>query len=378
MIRHMSFIRSLCVYACCFASLSTYSASQAAIFDVRPRPVTNIEIAGGAPAGTVYEFYTTTQTDFLSLSLFELSSNYFQHGNGSDSARPMSPLDELFPAITADSWFSAPGNTVMLGDGFQLQSGSGREALWGDLDRTGAVTDFQFGNLTVPHGSSASFSGDFRVANPISTFDTYALDFSVDSAGEFNFNSSDPVPFSKPAPPPTPAPMPIEPQPIDPPTVPAVDPVTPDEEIVVTYPEPPIVVQPPAIVPIEPTPFPITTFPIIDIIDWEFPIIDIHYELPVFTTITAIDLESWSIEATDAIGLRLALPQNYIEDAPSLHVDFDGGANLQFLALDTFAASVESPIPEPRSFLLMLGCAVLSVGCWRYRADVTQSLASSC
>ena len=195
-----------CVGQHAFAELAT--------FDVRTRPVSEAEIAGGAPVGTVFEFYTTTQNDILSLAFKELSSDFYQHDLGSDLTP--TPLSEHFPAISADSWFSFPGNTLVLGDGFHMEELGTTEALWGDLDRIGAVTDFQFGSLTVPLGKAANFNGRMSVANAASdAWYKYPLNFSVGATGEFDFQVSEAVCGncrpSRPTPPPVVVPVPTPP-----------------------------------------------------------------------------------------------------------------------------------------------------------------------
>ena len=209
---------------------TSFAGNQPVTFELKSRPVSDQEIDDGAPAGTVFDWFTTTDNDIISISFYELSPSFYQHGQGIDFAQPQHFFGDVSPALNVDSWFSTPGSTLMLGNGFDMQDS--RESLWGDLDNNGAVTDFQFGRLTVPAGSTANFRGDFRVAREDALFATYSLDFVVDESGIFEWGVSEPVLYqpTQPTPPPPSNATPIIQPPIppsEPETVPEVVPSQP-------------------------------------------------------------------------------------------------------------------------------------------------------
>lgn len=122
------------------------------------RLVTAAESAGGAPSsGMVHDFYATSNADLLSLAT-HFSQSVYQHPYGSNNAAPPSELISYYPAVAADSFFTLPSSTIMLGGGF---NGLETEKAWGDLSNDGPQMNFLFGRLTTTE--LGSFAGYFAV-----------------------------------------------------------------------------------------------------------------------------------------------------------------------------------------------------------------------
>lgn len=122
------------------------------------RPVTAAEIAGGAPSGgMVHDFYATSDADLLTLAT-HFSQSVYQHPYGSNNAAPPSELIVHFPAVGADSFFTLPSSTIVLGGGF---NGLATEKAWGDLSNDGPQSNFLFGRLTTTE--PGSFAGSFAL-----------------------------------------------------------------------------------------------------------------------------------------------------------------------------------------------------------------------
>lgn len=122
------------------------------------RPVTAAETAGGAPVGgMVHDFYATSDADLLILAT-HFNQSVYQHPYGSDHAAPSPEMIAYYPAVGADSFFTLPSSTVMLGGGF---TGPGPEKAWGDLSNDGPQSDFLFGRLTTT--TPGAFAGYFAV-----------------------------------------------------------------------------------------------------------------------------------------------------------------------------------------------------------------------
>lgn len=124
------------------------------------RPVTAVEVAGGAPAGgLVHEFFVTAGSDLLAIMEVGVTAPLFQHTMGGDLAPPLAGAATFAPALTADSFITLPGDTLTLGGGF---SGIHGQQLWGDLSNDGPQQDFLFARLTTV-GETGKFSGTVAV-----------------------------------------------------------------------------------------------------------------------------------------------------------------------------------------------------------------------
>lgn len=122
------------------------------------RPVTEAEAAGGAPTGgMVHDFYATSDADLLCL-VTQFNQQVYQHPYGTDDAAPSSELIAYSPAVGADSFFSMPGSTLVLGSGFD---GLATEKAWADLSNDGPQKNFLFGRLTTTE--AGSFAGYFAL-----------------------------------------------------------------------------------------------------------------------------------------------------------------------------------------------------------------------
>jgi hypothetical protein len=134
------------------------------------RSVTSAEAtaaANPAPAdGDVYQYKVTTDGDILSVGNIKITlegnATLFQNplGDASDANKPTAGLEAVFPSITADTWIDTPGAGSRLGPALP---GDGTTTV-GDLTSDGAVTDFIFAQLTVPHGTKGTFTGQVSIA----------------------------------------------------------------------------------------------------------------------------------------------------------------------------------------------------------------------
>lgn len=378
-----------------FVTLPTVRA-QSVLFDLQSRPVSPAEIAAGVPAGTVIDLFATTQEDMLALGVRELSGDFFHHELAWDSNVASSALMDLHPTLTADSWFTTPGETLVLGGGFGVKPNE--ETLWGDLSRDGPVTDFQFGRLTVPYGSTASINGQFDIRGEYGP-EGYLFDFSVDAAGSYDWQIVDHVvtPAPQPVLPPPPQPTPVVPDPhptlpVNP--TPAEDPIqTPDDfptELPIATPNPTAIADPPIVVQLPTFRFPsgiesvvTTTNPVytlpgtlapsytIDVTDYIS--IDFGGD-PLWPDIDATDLRVVPFE-DNVIMTDLATPLPSVARFSGVaddDADLASSANLQLFASDSLAASIETVVPEPQTvFGLLIGLVV--AGMCRHRITVAET-----
>lgn len=368
------FIRSTIFTALVLAWISDCKSTFAelATFEVRPRPVSEFEIAGGAPAGTVYDLFTTSPSDILSVAFSQLEGDFYHSQLGNDITHPHSRVVEADPAATADSFFTTPGDTMVIGNGFALESG--QETLWGDLSNDGPVTDFQFGRVTVPVETTARLDGSFSIRGEHGP-ERYPFQFSVDDNGTLIWGMVEleqPTPNLEPLPETTPVPE-IEETPVVvviPPTEAEVEPINvPSREEIaeiineVTTSEDPAKLKEPTD---EVTLPPGATIPIVQVIDWTDWVID-----PIdFVYAPAI------INIEDLVADLVATPEILLVETidPNLNIGvvatetvmvrnrrlstnglqaLDGGANLVFTN-DAIASTLESVVPEPQSVGLML------------------------
>ncbi len=349
---------------------------QSAIFELQTRPVSEFEIANGVPAGTVIDLFATTEEDILALGLRELSGDFFQHELAWDSKVAPPELMDLHPTLPADSWFTTPGSTLVLGDGFGLQPD--RETLWGDLSRDGPVTDFQFGRLTVPYGTTASMSGQFDLRGEYGP-QGYLFDFSVDATGLANWEILDHVV--------TPKPQPILPPPAPeaPPTLPAPDPLPPEPPTIDVVPieDPPHVpsedpvevvpIQLPPIDPVLPVELPVINEPVFTIdrpiIDWTDLQVTLLSIEPFYNTVIPIDGNQLQIATpvvltatidTNLVFDGLARPIDRVSafDAASIQADAGGFANLVYLRGGSADNSANTAVPEPQALFMAISAIV--------------------
>lgn len=164
----------------CVVSLVASSASAATLTWRSELGTTSPEaVAAGAPADAdVYKFYLTSDADVVSVnnvlialeggaSLFQVAPPF-----GSNTAAPDAAFIALNRALEADSWITTPGSTSLLGADFP---GDGNST-WGDLSNDGPQNDFLFATLTVPGGTTGTFTG--RIAlNDNGTPQNFPLEF---------------------------------------------------------------------------------------------------------------------------------------------------------------------------------------------------------
>lgn len=141
------------------AILATPAAAARISLTRQARPVTDLEIAGGAPLGAlVHEFFVTADSDLLSISNVAIDVPAYRNPFASESAAPAADLAALSSAASASSFITMPGSTVVLGGGFD---GAGPDRLWGDLSNDGPQQNFLFARLTA--GQTGSFAGTLAV-----------------------------------------------------------------------------------------------------------------------------------------------------------------------------------------------------------------------
>jgi len=128
----------------------------------RSRPVAGDEIAAGAPAGYVHEFFITSTTDVIGIRDVDLDVPVYQHKFGADYRPPSAKGLALFRGLSADSFLDTPGQTDVLG-GYADPLGN-PETVWYDRNNNGAQDEFLFARLTV--GETGHFSGTLNVAGP--------------------------------------------------------------------------------------------------------------------------------------------------------------------------------------------------------------------
>ncbi len=347
-------------------------------FTRRSRVVTAAEAAGGAPAsGVVHELFVTSTVDILSVSHVALDTRLFHDPLGSDRAPPAAELAAASPGVTADSFITTPGDTLVLGGGFD---GAGGQSLWGDLSDDGPQTEFRFAQLTVDQ--TANFSGQMSLRGngwPVDVPLDFVLPGSAADLESLGAEASFSLSFSldppvAPSPPPNPPVGPPSPPAETPPLIPPVSPTideTPGTDPPVTNPPPepgprpginvgyPILVELPDYS-VDPTRPPI----------WNFPV---GVDLP-----TAIDLSLIEFALFNGTGLegQLAIQAFRVggafgatvyyasADAQTVH-DLDGLEAVAAAAIARFAPP-DNLVPEPSGGLLAV-VAFLALGGRRRR-----------
>jgi len=243
----MNYATSLLLMAAFAASAAKLDAASLALTR-STRAVTLEEIAGGAPAGYVHDFFFTSDSDLLSFSQVNVDVPIFQDAFGRDSAASDPLFASLSAGVTADSFITTPGTTLVLGGGF-----GGEDGLWGDLSNDGPQQDFHFARLTV--SQTGSFSGAVALstnAGPISLPFSFALPGTEIDLAALHPTQSVSIEYSLDPPPqvspPIPDPIVIAPVPTVPEVPPSMTPPAFDPPIVELTPAPdlPPVVDPPA------------------------------------------------------------------------------------------------------------------------------------
>lgn len=150
-------------------------------FSSSVRRVTALEASDGAPAGgIVYEHFVTTDGDILSVGFVEtaiISGELFDHPLSSAGDAPHPGLFDYFPGLSADSYITTPGDTLVLGTGLPADG----DDTFGDTGDDGAQTDFQFAQLTFSNGGGVSLSGQVAIAGSAGVYsETFSfLDFPI-------------------------------------------------------------------------------------------------------------------------------------------------------------------------------------------------------
>jgi hypothetical protein len=141
---------------------ATAHSSAATVSVSYSRALPSIEaINGGAPNTAINQFFLTSDADVLAIDrvavtgapLYQVAPPF-----GSDVTKPDPIFLALVPALASDSWLDTPGRTHILGPDLP---GDGNLTLFGDVDRNGPQTHFQFASLTFLNNVSTNFS--FRI-----------------------------------------------------------------------------------------------------------------------------------------------------------------------------------------------------------------------
>jgi hypothetical protein len=125
---------------------------------------TSEAVAGGVPASLfILGWFATTDADIVAIDQVRVTLErgvLYQSLLGSNVEPPNPVIAAAFPSLTADSWITTPGPTVLIGADLP-SDGLGT---WADLTEDGQQTNFKFAQLTV--GSAGVFSGRFLFNGP--------------------------------------------------------------------------------------------------------------------------------------------------------------------------------------------------------------------
>ena len=159
---------------------TTSAFSTSASFEVTTRPLTQAELDDGGASleatDEVHEFFITADADILGFELTSIETAdgvIYQHSFGSDTEPADPAFVAIFPALGVDSFITTPGDTLILGGGFD-NTGEGTDIAWVDLTVDGAVTDFLFARLTTEGGI---FEGTVTLRGT-DGFETFPFSFS--------------------------------------------------------------------------------------------------------------------------------------------------------------------------------------------------------
>lgn len=147
-------------------------------------PVSAAQIANGAPAGTVYEFFATTDGDILSIGNVTTGASFYNDPLGDDTQESAFANIPGFERLQVDSWLTTPGSatSILGGDGALPADGS---ESWVDLSDEGPQTNFLFARLTLPTDMSGIFSGQVTIAGATVPF-SQQFDFLLGGDGPTN------------------------------------------------------------------------------------------------------------------------------------------------------------------------------------------------
>ena len=347
--------------------IGTQAWSRSASLDLSSRPVSDLEIADGAPAGTVFDLSVTTDVDMSFVGIWEITNNvFYQHDLGWDTMAPPSELVDMNASLGTDSWFTAPGNTSILGAGFDLKSSLG--TAWYDFSDEGAVADHQFGRLTVPAGNSAFVHGEIWLGGET----RFPFELEIEQSGAFDWRLLDPIlpKFYPPGNQHQESKQPINSNPVTPDPIP---------EVVIIEPE--VAPSPPASIgeididlvglPAEEVEEISTELPLANplLVDppAEESISVIEITSPVYIYDAIIDtteLPTLTYYAYDGCNALTALETTELidDDGIPIHLNFDGSV-LTAVMFDTTDAESRSSVPEPSCVAL----AILSLTCMLYQ-----------
>jgi hypothetical protein len=144
------------VLTCCMIRLA---GAADLVLTRQSRPVTVDEIAAGAPlGGLVHDFFISADSDILSIGNVAIDVPLFRDSLGSDAKTPSDGLAALSASLSAHSFITTPGDTIVLGGGFDNLT---PDSMWGDLSDDGPQQNFHFARLTV--NQSGSFHGNVAV-----------------------------------------------------------------------------------------------------------------------------------------------------------------------------------------------------------------------
>ncbi len=216
------------------------------------RPITIAEFVAGAPAGgVVHDFFITTQSDLLSISGITIDAPLYQHQWGSNHRPSATALVDQDASVGVNSFIQMPGDTLVLGGGFNGGAGS----LWGDLSDDGAQQDFLFARLTTTE--AGLFAGNLAVRTDFG-FESLPFQFQLPALGDVApLNNADSLQIEY-----TPLPPPRAPEPPTPVIeAPSTHPAVPKIDVVEILPP---AVEPPSIPPSFPTEPPEAAKPPVD------------------------------------------------------------------------------------------------------------------
>lgn len=158
----------------CVASFA--SAESIIIAEPVGTAVDSLQSGGGAPVdGTIYDLFVSTDGDILSVNSIILTTDNdslaFNSATGSDTEESAFADFPNFEYLQADSWLSTPGDTGTAGAdaNFDVLPSNG-DATWFDSSNDGAVTDFQFGRITLDKGVTGTLRGAITIAGATAPF----------------------------------------------------------------------------------------------------------------------------------------------------------------------------------------------------------------
>lgn len=160
---------SALVLAASFSYADSVSVSLAEV------EVSAAAVGDGAPEGTSYQFFATTDGDILSINSVVLTTDggalpYNEGTFGSDTE--LNPaLVGAFPRLSADSYITTPGDTATAGDANFDALPSAGNATWFDSSDDGAQNNFLFGQVTLPTGITGQITGVVSIAGATGVFD---------------------------------------------------------------------------------------------------------------------------------------------------------------------------------------------------------------